>query len=94
MTPHQDALTTQEAADLLNVSRSFLIGLVDAGQAPHHKVGTDCRVRFEDLMTYKRRQDAEGEAALKELAVAQLNSFNRLRGTYCPKVMSAGDSPA
>lgn len=68
MTPHQDDLTTQEAADLLNVSRSFLIGLVDAGEVPRHGVGADRRVRFTDLMTYKRRRNAESEAALKELA--------------------------
>jgi excisionase family DNA binding protein len=73
MKPHQDALTAQEAADLLNVSVSFLIGLVDAGQVLHQKAGTDRRVRFEDLMAYKRRQDAEAEAALKELAVLSRN---------------------
>lgn len=72
----RDELTTQEAADLLNVSRSVLIELVDTGQVPHHRVGADRRVRLMDLMTYKRRRNTESEAALKELAA--LSQGNKL----------------
>ena len=67
--PHHADLTMQEAADLLNVSHPFLIGLLESGELPYHKAGTRRRVRFADLMTYKKRCDGESEAALRELSV-------------------------
>lgn len=64
---HAD-LTTQEGADMLNISRPSLIQLLDEAKIVYREVGTHRRIRFEALMSYKRAADAERRAALAELA--------------------------
>ncbi|MYA89660.1 MAG: helix-turn-helix domain-containing protein [Boseongicola sp. SB0662_bin_57] len=66
--PENAELTTVQAADVLNVSRPFLIKLLDEQKIPHRKVGKHRRIRMEDVMAYKASIDAERESVLDQLA--------------------------
>lgn len=66
--PELAELTIPEAADILNVSKPFVAGLLDRREIPSTGEGAFRRVVYRDLLTYKARSDAEGKAALDALA--------------------------
>ncbi|WP_051149865.1 excisionase family DNA-binding protein [Methylohalobius crimeensis] len=66
--PTHTELTTQEAANILNVSRSYLIKLLEEGTIPFTSTGSHRRVRYQDLMKYKAVRDRRSREALEELA--------------------------
>jgi excisionase family DNA binding protein len=65
--PYGAVLTTKEAADLLNVSRPFLIQLLEKGEIDFHRVGTHRRIRSEDVLAFKNKRDDERKSALRDL---------------------------
>lgn len=68
--PDDAEVSTFQAADILNVSRPYVIKLLDEGAMPHRMVGTHRRIRLADVIAYKAAKDAESDAAMDEL-VAQ-----------------------
>ena len=65
--PLEAEITTQQAADLLNVSRPYLVGMIEKGTLPARMVGNQRRLPLKDVLTYKADNRAKRREALREL---------------------------
>jgi excisionase family DNA binding protein len=72
--PETQDLTTQQAANLLGMSRQFLVGLLDKGEIPFHRVGTHRRLMFKDVMAFRKRRDQKRHEALNQMAKEAVES--------------------
>jgi len=66
--PHEAELSTQQAADYLNVSRPYLVGIIDRGEIAHRMVGRHRRIRFADLLAFEAHSTEARKRALSEMA--------------------------
>jgi excisionase family DNA binding protein len=74
LTPQNNRLTTQAAADFLGFSRPHLVKLLESGDLPFERVGQHRRVLMKDLLTYQKKRDAERKGALNALAREEYDS--------------------
>jgi len=66
--PSEKEVTTQEAAEYLNVSRTYVVQLLERGEIPFRKVGTHRRIRFSDLRKYREMDDRKRDEIIKHIA--------------------------
>ncbi len=83
--PEHQQLTTQRAANILGVSRPFLVRLLENGDMPFHMVGSHRRIYLRDLLDYKRRRDTARHEAINNMARSEMEA-----GTYDKVVLPEG----
>jgi excisionase family DNA binding protein len=66
----EQAIATQRAADLLGVSRPFLVGLLETGEIPFHRVGPQRRVYLRDVVAYRQKRGAVRDKAVDDMEIA------------------------
>ncbi|HVZ82349.1 MAG TPA: excisionase family DNA-binding protein [Terracidiphilus sp.] len=87
LTPQNDRLTTQAAANFLGFSRPHLVKLLESGAIPFERVGQHRRILMKDLLTYQRKRDADRRRALNDLARAEFDE-----GSYDGTEIPEGES--
>jgi len=83
--PEHQELTTQRAANMLGVSRPFMVRLLEEDALPFHMVGSHRRVYLNDVLAYKARRDKERHASIVRMARMEMKA-----GTYDRVVLPAG----
>ena len=83
--PEHQQLTTQRAANLLGVSRPFMVRLLEEGKLLFHMVGSHRRVYLKDLLAYQQRRDEERHDAINRMARMELDA-----GTYDKVILPEG----
>lgn len=83
--PEHQQLTTQRAANLLGVSRPFMVRLLEEGELTFHMVGSHRRVYLKDLLAYKKRRDEARHDSINRMARMELEA-----GTYDKVVLPEG----
>jgi excisionase family DNA binding protein len=74
--PYEAEITTNQAADFMNVSRPFLVGLLEKNEIPYRMVGSHRRILMADLLDYKKKSDVRRRAAIGDMvAHAQRNNL-------------------
>src|ERR1700733_13252306 len=81
--PASHELTSQDAADLLGVSREYMVRLLQGGKLAFHRAGTHRRIYLQDLMAYKKERDRQRREALDQMAREEVEA-----GTYDVFVLS------
>lgn len=67
ISPNSAEMTTQEAADILNVSRPHLIKILDNNEIPYTKTGSHRRIKVKDVMDYKEKKDTQCRKSLSKM---------------------------
>ncbi len=67
VTLNEEAITTQQAANILGVSRPYLVQLLEAGELPFYRIGKHRRLRLKDVLEYEAKRDAERHTILNQM---------------------------
>ena len=81
--PASHELSSQDAADLLGVSRQYMVRLLEGGKLPFHRAGTHRRIYLQDLMAYKKERDRQRREALDQMAREEVEGLARMTFSCC-----------